>query len=914
MAWMRRFRNLFRPHRLDRDIDDELSFHVAERIDALMASGMSEREAHREARRQFGNYDRQRERTREMNTIRWAESLGGDIRHSLRTLKRDKAFAAVALTTLTLGIAANAAVFSLLSIVLWPPLPVEAPSELVVFGTDNARGVYGYADPVDWSDRLFSYPLYEQLRDGNTAFEELAAISSFDADMFVRAAGATGVAPEPVSARLVSGNYFRTLGVSAIVGRAIQPSDDENRGAHPVVVLSHGYWQRRFAEDTSIVGSRIQVGDRAFDVIGVAPPGFRGESVGTSPDIYVPLMMYEAAFNIWRLDNPESQHLILLGRLRDGMTLEAAETSLTLQFRRALAAQAGAALSTDRRERLESRQITLLRGQAGLSWLGRDFGMPLRLLMAAVALVLLVTCANIANLLVGRASARRREIAVRVALGAGRRRLIRQLLTENLLLSIGAGILAVFVAALIVRVLARTIFPDGPLPVDIGIDSTVLTFTLALSIATAALFGALPALDATRTQAPSTLRIGGRTGTIGGGGRSGLKKTLTIGQVAVALVLMVSAGLFFSNLENLRNADFGYSIDDVHVFALDGRSAGVSYADEERLIALERELLARVRDLAEVENASLSMFRLLDPRGRWTTTIGVDGYVPTDGEDPRVDILPVTSGYFETVGIPLLRGRSIEEVDGPETASVTVVNQAFADRYFAARNVLDGRVEAFDRSWQIVGVAADARYNQPRQTVPPKIFLPEYQLVTGLGALQVRSEFDTAVVAAAVRDALADIDPNLVILEATSLREQLDRILSGERLLSNLTGAFGVLGLLLAGVGVFGVMSYSVTTRTREIGLRVALGARTASVLRMVLAEAFVLVGLGAAGGLAAAYAATQLADRLLADGFLYNVTPSDPLVMTLATAALIAVTSAAVFPAARRAANVSPMVSLRHD
>lgn len=913
MSFYDRIRNLVRPGRIGDRIDEELSFHITERVEELVASGLDEDEARARAHRQFGNYLLKREQTHDMDTIRWLESLWMDLRYAVRTLAGHKTFAVVALLTLSLGIGANTAIFALLDAVVLRPVPVENPDRLVVFGTNNGRGIQGREDPVDWGDRLFSYPLYEQLRDSNTVFDELAAVSSIDAGMFVRPAGAAGgTVPDPVSARLVSGNYFRTLGVAAFLGRTIAAADNETRGAHPVVVLSHGYWRRRFASDPAVVGSQLSITGQVFDVIGIAPPGFRGEAVGLSPDIYVPLMMYETAFSIWRIDNPSSQHLLLIGRLKSGVSRAMAESSMTVAFQQAIAAAAGTDMSSDRRARLESRRISLLPGQEGLSSLARDFGRPLQLLMAGVCLVLLIACANIANLLLAQAGVRAREIAVRTALGAGRHRLVRQLLTESLLLSMGAGVAALVVATVVVRVLTRTIFDDGVMPLDIGIDQRVFVFTGGLSVVTALVFGMIPAFHVTRTRLATSLK--GATASVGAPRRFGLRKTLLVVQVTLSLTLLVAAGVFGASVRNLRGVDLGYRIDGLHAFQLDARSAGLSSWEPERLVTLERALLDRIRAVPGVENASLSMYRLLDPVGRWRTGIAVDGYLPDDGEQVVSEILTVSPGYFETSGIPLMRGRSILDTDGGGTNSVVVVNQAFADRYLQGRNAVGARVEILDESREVVGVTADARYGQPRQEASPKIFVPVYQVPTGLGHLQVRSTAETGAVTLAVRQVLAEINPGLVILEATNLNTQLERVLSRERLMSNLTAAFGVLGLLLAAVGLFGVMNYGVMIRTKEIGLRVALGAGRAAVLWMILREAFVLIALGTLGGLASAYAATRLADHLLADGFLYGISPADPVVIGLASLLLVSVGAAAAYLPAHRAASVDPMVSLRHD
>jgi predicted permease len=836
----------------------------------------------------------------------------GDLRYALRIFRNNPGFTAVAVLSLALGIGANTAIFTLLDAVVLKMLPVQDPQELVVFGRGMGRGINGEDDPVNRSDQLYSYPLYKDLRDSNDVFQGLAAIDSIDHTVYVRdSATRPDALPEAAEARVVSGNYFELLGIQPVAGRLIGPADDVTAGAHAVVVLSHGYWQRRFASDPEIVGKSLLINGQAYSVIGVAPKGFRGETLGRNPDLFAPLAMQQEISRFPpMLANREMSFLLLLGRLKPGVTPEQASAAVTVRFQQALRAEAGGELSPERERRLSQRRIEITPAQQALSTLRRRFEEPLFLLMGVVGLVLLIACANVANLLLARATARSKEVGVRLALGAGRPRLVRQLLTESLLLAGFGGLCGMMIAPWATHFLVRMVYSTAEtIPLDIDPDARVLGFTLAVSVLTGLLFGLTPALRATRLDLAPTLKVNSR-GTVGESSRFTLSKGLVVTQVALSLVLLVGAGLFVGSLRNLRSLNLGFRPDRLLLVAIDPRGAGYSQEKPEQLSGLYRKILDRVRAVPGVESASLSFMPLLSGARR-VESVRVEGYEFGKEEPNGVRQIRVTPGYFETVGMTLAEGRGFDERDRAGSPQVAVVNQKFAQRFFAGRTAVGGHV-SFDGqnpSIEIVGVAGDAKYNDMREEEPEMVFLPVYQVPEHLQSLEIRTRGDTEALSGQVKQVLAEVDRNLPVRSVMTMNAQVDRALQQERLMTNLTSFFGLLALLLASIGLFGVMSYAVSRRTGEIGIRMALGAERGSVLWMVLRESLWLVVIGAAAGLAAAFASTRLLANLL-----YETSPTDPAAFGAAAAVLLAVAALAAYIPARRAARVDPMVALRYE
>ena len=839
-------------------------------------------------------------------------NIFGDLRYALRMFRNNPGFTAVAVLSLALGIGANTAIFTLLDVVVLKMLPVQDPQELVVFGDGLSRGIHGEDDPINRSDRLFSYPLYKDLRDGNDVFQGLAAIGSMDHTVYVRDSTAPPDSlPEAAETRLVSGNYFELLGIQPVLGRMIHPTDDGTAAAHRVVVLSHGYWQRRFASDPGIVGKSLLINGQAYAVIGVAPKGFRGETLGWNPDLFAPLAMQQEVSRFRpMLADREASFLLLLGRLKQGVSPEQASAAMTLRFQQALRAEAGGELTAEREQRLSQRRIEITPAHRALSSLRRQFEEPLLLLMAVVGLVLLIACANVANLLLARAAARRKEVGVRLALGAGRGRLVRQLLTESLLLAGFGGLCGLLIAPWATQFLVRMVYGTaGTIPLDLDPDARVLGFTLAVSVLTALLFGLTPALRATRLDLAPTLKVNSR-GTVGETSRFTISKGLVVTQVALSLLLLVGAGLFVGSLRNLRSLNLGFRPEKLLLVAMDSRGAGYSQEKPEQLKELYRKILDRMRAIPEVESASLSLVPLLSGARR-SESVQVEGYTFGKEEPNAVREIHVTPGYFETVGMTLVEGRPFDDRDRDGSSRVAIVNQKLAERFFAGRTAMGGHLsfDGGDQNLEIVGVAGNAKYNDMREQEPELVFLPVYQALEHLQSLEIRTRGDAASLSGQIKQALAEVDRNLPVRSVMTMNAQVDRALRQERLLTNLTSFFGLLALLLASIGLFGVMSYAVSRRTSEIGIRMALGAERGSVLWMVLRESLWLVVAGAAAGLAAAFASTRLLANLL-----YETSPTDPVAFGVAAAVLLAVAALAAYIPARRAARVDPMVALRYE
>ncbi len=838
-------------------------------------------------------------------------NIVGDLRYALRMFRHNPGFTAVAVLSLALGIGANTAIFTLVDAVVLKMLPVKDPQELVVFGENLARGFYGSDDPLEVSTTLYSYPNYQDLRENNPVFDGLAAVGSIDATVYVRDPNApSGTLPEAAQARLVSGDYFELLGVEPMLGRAIHPADDVTAGAHTVVMLSHGYWQRRFASDPGMVGRSLLINGQSYTVIGIAPRGFRGETLGENPDIFAPMAMQNEITRFGSfLDRRNLAFLLLLGRLKEGVTLDQASAAMSLRLQQLVRAEAGE-LTAEREKRLREIRIEITQAHEALSNLRHEYREPLLLLMSVVGLVLLIACANVANLLLARASSRRKEIGVRLALGAGRGRLVRQLLTESLLLASCGGALGLLIAPWATQLLVGMVYGAGAtIPFDIDPDARILGFTCGISLLTGLVFGLAPAVRSTRLDLAPTLKVNAR-GSVGERSRFGLSKGLVITQVALSLVLLVGASLFAGSLRNLRGLDLGFRPEHVLTVEIDPRGAGYQ---QEQLNALNRQILEGVRAIPGVESASLSFATLLSGFRR-SDRAEIEGYTFQPEESRGIQLMHVSPGYFDAVGMTLLEGRAIDERDREDGAPVIVVNQKLADRFFVGsgaigKHIRFGGPNQEATNCEIVGVVKDAKYNDLREETPVMVFVPVYQRPQYANSLDIRARGDATALTDEVRQVLSKIDRNLPVRDVTTLTAQVDRSLRQERLLTTLTSFFGLLALLLASIGLFGVMSYAVARRTSEIGIRMALGAERGSVLWMVLRESLALVAIGAVAGLVAASASTRLVG-----GLLYEISPTDPGAFAVSAAALLAVAALAAYIPALRASRVDPMVALRYE
>ena len=812
--------------------------------------------------------------------------LHNDLRYALRTLRRSPGFTAIAILSLALGIGANTAIFSLIDEVLLKMLPVKDPGRLAVVN----RG------------RSLSYPLYVDLRDRNQVFSGLLARSSWPLSITV------GGATERVNGEIVSGNYFEVLGIGAVAGRTLTPEDDVKPGAHPVAVLSHGFWQRRFASDPAVIGRTLLVNGYPFTIVGVTPAGFYGTSVGSSPDLRIPMMMKAAATPTWNgLDNRRSNWLGIMGRLKPGISVPQAEAALNVLYHQIRENELSgmSRVSEDQRKRYREASLTVEAGSHGFAGFANYFSQPLMVLMAVVGMVLLIACANLASLLLARATGRQKEIAIRLALGAGRAALVRQLLTESLLLALAGGVLGVLLSGWAAAALIAALPGAGPVPaLSVHPDWSLFGFALGVSLLTGMLFGLAPALRSTKPQLAPALKE--EASAVAGAMRSlVLRKALIVSQVALSVLLLAGAGLFTRTLRNLRGVDTGIDRASVVQLSVDPALNGYS---RERAWSFYHELIEKVRRLPGVRSAALSDVAFLSGR-RQTWGISVEGYQPRSGENMEPGVSVVSDGVFRTLGLPLLLGRDFtaRDLDGPQRAAI--VNETFARYYFGGKNPIGRRIGfRGDLDIEIVGLVKDGKYSDVKEKSQRFVYMPPGGMPAMPMTLYVRAG-DARGAIRAVRREVASLDATLPVYNVKTLEDQVDEMLAQERMVAWLSSFFGFLAALLAAIGLYGVMSYSVLRRTREIGIRVALGAERGRVLWLVLRETIELALIGLLIGLPAALALGRFVT-----GLLYGIAPSDA--ATLAGAALLmaAIALLAGLLPARRAMRVDPIVALRYE
>jgi predicted permease len=893
MSWWRHWLDRL-AGRADADLTREIRAHLEAEADEQRAAGLSADRAHDVARRAFGSVALAMEDTRA--TWRFAsllERAWQDVSYAVRLMRKSPGFTAVVVVSLALGIGANTAIFSVMDAVVLKSLPVMHPEQLYLLQPAGAKG-----------DGAFSYPGFEVVRRENQVFSETFNFSEGEQWNVI----ALGQA-ELMSGALVTGNYFTGLGVGPLAGRVLDPADDRE-SASLAAVISYRCWQRRFGLDVAAIGSAITVNGAPATIVGIAPTEFSGLAVGYPIDVWLPMAAQpRVAPRVALLASSDTWWLLGMGRLKPGISEAQARAGMavvTPMVRRAMRISEQSA--QDRFARID-----LLSGASGLSPLRDELTQPLRILMIIAGLVLLIACANVANLLLSRANARRREMAIRLAIGGGRARLVQQLLIESLLLATMAGLAGLVLAWWSERALVGLLAGQrAGFALTVALDGRVFAFATVVSVLTGVLFGLAPALRATRLDPGGALREHPRSAS---GGRQSLSKALIVFQVALSLLLLAGAGLFLRTLQNLRHIHLGFTPDHVLLMTLEPGAAG--YTDA-RLMTLYQQVLDRLTATPGVRSASLLRFGLLNS-GYSGRNVFIPGYAPVANGDRSVAFSLIAPRFFETMGMPLA-GREFGPGETASSPRVAIVNEKFARFYFGTDAVIGKRLSFRQQApddYEIVGVVPDAKYFRLRTESPRTVYVPFTQsqepgrVASTLERMTavIRTAASPASMAGAVQRAVQAVASDVPIRNVITQEQQIDVALSRERLLATLSTLFGGLALLLACLGLYGVMSYAVVRRTTEIGIRMALGARRRTVIGMVLRECAWLVLAGIAIGVAAATAMARLVESQL-----FALRPTDPL--TLASAAIVLATAAALagFIPARRASRVDPLIALRYE
>jgi predicted permease len=885
--WMR-IRELFRGARLDGELDEEVGLHLQMMEEEFRRRGMSETEAMAAARREFGGVAHSKEAYRDQRGFPWLESFGKDVRYALRGLRRSPGFAAAAVVSLALGIGANTAIFSLFHTLMLRMLPVAHPEQLVAIHRTGG-----------WGRGVISLPLYRQIAGRADLFNGVIATNGVAK---VRFSPRRGGREEFAQQEFVSGNYFQVLGIQPVIGRLFTGEDNRVPGGHPLAVLSYDLWQNQFGADPAVLGSTVVVDEQTLTVIGVAAPGFQGVAPERHTDVWVPLMMT----HFGQVMSPNMWWLMPLARVRPDVPIQRVRAALDVLMQRHLRTIYGERYDSAMRKKALDQRLEIREGSVGLSMLREHFGKPLGVLLALVALVLLAACINVANLLLARGAARQKEIAMRLSLGATRARLVRQALTETLLIAAAGSAAGIGLAAWGVRAISGFLPEVAGNPFSSAPDLAVLAFTIAISAASALLFGLGPALRSTAINPALGLRSSG----LDRGGSPVLRRVLVVAQVAFSVVLVALAGLFGHSLLALRSVDLGFRNQSVIAFNLDFPRLwkGDFHRPQEQLM----KTLAETPGIYSVSCAFPGLFG----GGSSDSTIRVPGSQRTATEPADVDQTYVSPRYFETVGAGL-RGREFDRNDTAASPKVAVVNEAFVREFLRGEAHPEARWLSFDDSkpeggerTSIVGVVRDIRQDGIQQKIAPRVYVPLTQKALDLPPdILVRTALSPAAVRAVVLRELPKLGAGVAVTEWATIRQRIDDSIFETRLLAMLGGFFGVLALLLAAVGLYGVMSYGMAKRSGEIGIRMALGARRADVVGMVLGDALMLVAAGLILGFPLAWAAARAVHSLL-----FGIDAVDPLAFGGTGAVLIAVALGAAFLPAHRAASIDPMRALRHE
>jgi predicted permease len=914
-------RSLFGKEKRNAELDDEIQGFLDAAAEHRMAQGMSAQDALRAAKMEMSR-DAVKENVWSAGWEAAVDNFWQDLRYSVRMLLKSPGFTLVAVASLALGIGANTAIFTLVNDLLFKSLPVRDPQQLVSFGKAFGGGaVDGIgAGPLD----IFTYDFYQRLEreqaEGRAPFSSICGFASFWTLVSVRTGTAAGGAGSEVATQaaghLVTGDFFSVLGADPLLGRTFTPADADAPGKNPVAVISYRYWQQIFAGDPSIVGRTITVNGTLFTVIGVMPPKFYGVALNKeSMDMWLPITMQQEVMLQPSLIEPHGLYWMhMMARRKPGDPVGQEQEWVTSQLQRFMLDRDGGQATPVRREEIRKAYVELLPGGGGISDLREIYQQPLNILMGVVVLVLLIACANLANFLLAKAASREREIATRLALGSSRRRIIRQILMEALLLSFAGGALGLVLAYLGTSGLIHFIASGAKhTALEARPDLHVLLFTLGVSLLTGILFGLAPALRVSRISVAPSLGANARTAaSSGGSGGRILPRLLVVSQVTLSLMLLAVAGLFLRTLRNLENQNFGFDRDNVLLVRFNSKFAGYK---PEQLNALYERMAERFTALPGVRSASVSGQPALIG-GNWNSPIRIRGHEAAPNDDLGTSLNRVGPGFFETMAMPVVQGRAMAPTDSASAVKVAVVNQSAAQHFFPRGDAIGHTFTVDDPSvkgeWQIVGVVRDAKYHSPREKPERMTYLNVMQL-TGDDAyaywVQLATAGDPAKVTGEVRAAMAEIDPNLPILEVRTMAEQVDQSMGQEQLISQLSSFFSLLALSLACIGLYGVMTYSVLRRTNEIGIRLALGAQMSRVLWMVLRESLVLLGIGVALGIPLTLATTRLVQAQL-----FGLHASDPTTLMAAVLVIAGVTMLAAYLPARRAAKVDPMVALRYE
>lgn len=899
-----RLRAVFARASVERELDDELNFHIEREAEKYERQGMRHEAALRRARLEFGGVEQMKEASRDMRGTARLESVMRDLRYTIRSLKSRPAFTLTVIGTLALGIGANTAIFTLVDALMLRPLPVSHPEQLVIV-----------SDPADvdenWNGSpvtdVVSFPLYQDVRAGNTVFTDMYANGETgDLDVTI---GAGNDAVEHPHARFVTGNFFSVLGVSAYAGRTFTAAEDQTPNEDPVVVITYDYWQRRFSGSSAAIGSVMRVNDVAVTIIGVTPPGFDGDIVGQPLDFWLPMMMEPAIHPRQKmLDDRAWSWVVMMGRLKPGVTLEQARAEVSAIEANAVREHVSGRLLSQFEDDLRETPIPVVSGARGFSERRAEYGKALWVLMAAVGVVILVVCANVSSLMLARTVARGREMAVRMTLGAGRGRLIQQMLVEGTVLAIVSGVLGLFAATWGTRVLLATVSASSPIAIDTMPDARVLAFTATMTLACLLLFGLLPAFRATRVDLATSLRSQGRN--LMGAARVGhipFGRLLVVGQIALSMLLLMGGGLLMRSMQQLLHGDLGADRD--HVVAVRVRTARSPYVGA-RLAQLRRDLVDRVGRLPGVDAVAFADHGLFGG-GSSSRDVDVSGFIPQADSEREVALDRVGPHFFHAIGARLIRGRDLEPRDLETGPPAMVINETMAKRYFGARDPLGGTVTVDSVPHTIVGVVRDFQSSDVRDRPHREMYVAFNDPTTGdagQAKLFVHVRGDPSRFVGPIRRAIEDVARTLPIL-VDPVNDLVRDTISKDVLLVQVTMFFCLITLVLAALGLYGVTAYSTSQRTGEFGLRAALGAEPGDVTRMVLGEAVRLGLIGVVIGVPAGLAATRLIRAQL-----FGVGTIDVPSLSIAIVVLVATAVVASYLPARRAAKVGPLDALRSE